>query len=121
MPVKKLVVAAVLALLVILIAFLSTWFGSEFYVYVPGRYQSLSAPPSSPWLVFFLMTMVVGVFVFSRRYAALMLGALAPLTLVGPMIGAFFQWTPGLGHWLLTLSLFAAAIYVWTNECLNED
>ena len=125
MPVRDLVIAVSLFSFALLVAFIGDAVGSEYYFFLgEGRRfrRGLQEPPTSPWQVALLIVVPLGVFFLSRRYAAILLAILPILAILGLPAGIlFFEWTPGIAHYLLILSLGGAATYIWSRDHLNED
>jgi len=124
MPVRDLIVAACLIAGIVAIAFGASALESEYYLFLPGgpRSRGLHEPPTSPWLVLILLALPIGVFFFSRRYAAGIITILPILALLGWAVGTlFFDWTPGMAQYLIIFGFGLLAIFVWSRDSLNED
>ena len=125
MPVRDVIVAISLLTATLLVAFIGDALGSEYYLFLgEGRRfrRGLQEPPTSPWHVAFLVIIPMGLFVLSRRYAAIILSILPILAMLGLPAGTlFFEWTPGIAHYLLILCLGGTAVFIWSRDHLHED
>ena len=122
MPLRVLITALSLIVLVLLIAFVGHAIGSEYYFALPSRRGGIREPPTSPWTIVFFIAQPIVLFFISRKYAAILMAGLAVFSLLGMTFGlVFFEWAPGIAQYLLILSLGALAAYVWSHDCLNED
>ncbi len=122
MPIRDLILAVLLVCTVLVVAFVASAIGSEYYLFFPGRRSGLQEPPTSPWLVGMLVAVPIGEFFVSRRYAAIFVAVLPILAILGLPVGIlFFDWTPGIAQYLLIICLGALAAFVWTHDDLNVD
>ena len=126
MPLRELIIVLLLMMTVLVIALVAPMVGSEFYVFIPagrrGAMRGLAGPPTSPWVVGVMLASPAMVFPVSRRYAAILLTAVAALPLVAIPRGAVvFGWTPGVAQYALIVGFGALATYVWISTSLSED
>ncbi len=128
MPVRDLVFALSLILLVVSVAFVATAVGSEFYLFLPvgrhgrARRHGMGFPPTSVWILLTLVVVPVVIFFLSRRYSAIMFAVLPVLALLGLPVGMMvFEWTPGIAQYVLIVLLGVLAAFVWSHEDLHED
>lgn len=122
MPVRHLAILGILNFLVLLVAFVGSWLGSEYYFFLPSRRSGLQPPPSHPAIVLILVAIPSIVFWFSRRHAAVIYSVTAFLCLLGPLGGNFFfNWTPGIAQFLLIAAMGSVAVFVWSKDSLSED
>lgn len=123
MPLRDLIVAVLLMLIVVAVAFVSDALGSEFYVFVPSRSQAkFSHPPTSPMALVVLFAIAIIVFCFLRRYAAVLVTGVLALAILGIPAGILiYEWTPGVAQYVLIAALGALVAFIWTHEDLHQD
>jgi hypothetical protein len=122
MRLRDLVSVVTLLASTVLISGLAMVLGSEVYFLLPSRHGGVDPPPDHPATYIVLLTMVVGLFFLSARYAAIALTAVTAGAFLGLAVGwAAFEWTPGVCQYLLMISLTATTVFVWSCEELSSD
>ncbi len=122
MRVRDLIIIVALLASTVLISMLASAAGSEVYFLLPSRHGSVDPPPDHPMTYVFLLAMVVGIYFLSARYAAIGITAVTAgaYLALGVGMGAF-EWTPGVCHYLLMVSLTLTTFFVWNCDELHCD
>lgn len=123
MPVRDLIVAVLLLVFVLVVAFVAEAMGSEFYLFIPPfRRMKLQEPPTSPWALVVLFAIAVIVFCVYRRHAAILISSVLGLAILGIPTGILiYSWTPGIAQYALIVALGALVAFIWTHEDFYQD